>query len=36
MDNVTYDKTEKTILPDSLPASTLEMPSWLLEMTEYV
>ncbi|XP_011266943.1 protein KIAA0556 isoform X1 [Camponotus floridanus] len=36
MDNVTYDKTEKTILPDSLPASTLEIPSWLLEMTDNV
>ncbi|KMQ94347.1 hypothetical protein RF55_5513 [Lasius niger] len=31
MDNVTYDKTERTILP--LPDSALEMPSWLLEMT---
>lgn len=34
MDNVTYDKTKKTILP--LRDSTIEMPSWLLEMTEYV
>ncbi|XP_029663843.1 protein KIAA0556-like [Formica exsecta] len=34
MDNVTYDKTKKTILP--LPDSTIEMPSWLLEMTDNV
>lgn len=34
MDNVTYDKTKKTNL--ALPDSTIEMPSWLLEMTEYV
>ncbi|XP_029174067.1 protein KIAA0556-like isoform X2 [Nylanderia fulva] len=31
MDNVTHDKPERTI--SSLPDSTLEMPSWLLEMT---
>ncbi|KAL6425657.1 hypothetical protein ACFW04_009638 [Cataglyphis niger] len=34
MDNVTYNKSKKTNL--ALPDSTIEMPSWLLEMTDNV
>jgi len=33
MDNVTYDTENKSA---SLATNTLKMPSWLLEMTEYV
>jgi len=34
MDNVTYDKMENETA--SLAANALKMPSWLMEMTEYV
>lgn len=35
MDNVIRDKTKKTTASTS-NSNTLEIPTWLLEMTEYV